>query len=214
MRHFVIALGTLLAAGTSAAAAQTVWEGTLIVQQGGKEIGREDVVVRRGTPASGADGTTIAVSARYPASSPTVRIDASLDRNAAGEMEKFLLRGDTPEGPTQASAAGAGARLIIKTAARAGETGREVPGGPDVVVLDPNVYALYGVIAELATAEGRRLTAVYPRVNRRARFTARQDGNRIVLTGEIAGTITVDGDGRIQRLELPADGVVVVRAPR
>ena len=214
MRHFAIALGTLLVAGASTVAAQAVSEGTLVVQQGGKEIGREDVVVRRGTPASGAEGTTLAVNARYPASSPTVRIDASLDRNAAGEMEKFLLRGDTPEGPTQASAAGAGARLIIKTAARAGETGRELPGGPDVVVLDPNVYALYAVVAELATPEGRRLTAVYPRTNRRARFTARRSGNTVTLTGEIAGTIAVDGNGRIQRLELPGENIVVVRAPR
>jgi hypothetical protein len=214
MRHFAIALGTLLAVGTSTAVAQAVSEGTLVVQQGGKEIGREDVVVRRGTPASGAEGTTITVNARYPASSPATRIEASLDRNAAGEMEKFLLRGDTPEGPTQASAAGAGARLIIKTAARAGETGREVPGGPDVVVLDPNVYALYGVIAELATADGRRLTAVYPRTNRRARFTARREGNRVSLTGEITGTITVDAEGRVQRIELPGDNIVVVRAPR
>lgn len=214
MRHFVIALGTLLVAGASTVAAQAVSEGTLVVQQGGKEIGREDVVVRRGTPASGAEGTTISVNARYPASSPTVRIEASLDRNAAGEMEKFLLRGDTPEGPTQASAAGAGARLIIKTAARAGETGRELPGGPDVVVLDPNVYALYAVVAELATPEGRRLTAVYPRTNRRARFTARRSGNTVTLTGEIAGTMAVDGEGRIQRLELPGENIVVVRAPR
>lgn len=214
MRHFAIALGTLLVAGASTVAAQAVSEGTLVVQQGGKEIGREDVVVRRGTPASGAEGTTLAVNARYPASSPTIRIDASLDRNAAGEMEKFLLRGDTPEGPTQASAAGAGARLIIKTAARAGETGRELPGGPDVVVLDPNVYALYAVVAELATPEGRRLTAVYPRTNRRARFTARRSGNTVTLTGEIAGTIAVDGEGRIQRLELPGENIVVVRAPR
>jgi hypothetical protein len=214
MRHFAIALGTLLVAGASTVAAQAVSEGTLVVQQGGKEIGREDVVVRRGTPASGAEGTTLAVNARYPASSPTIRIEASLDRNAAGEMEKFLLRGDTPEGPTQASAAGAGARLIIKTAARAGETGRELPGGPDVVVLDPNVYALYAVVAELATPEGRRLTAVYPRTNRRARFTARRSGNTVTLTGEIAGTIALDGEGRIQRLELPGENIVVVRAPR
>lgn len=214
MRHFVIALGALLATGAAPAAAQAPSEGTLVVQQGGREIGREEVVIRRGTPASGADGTTLAVNARYPASSPSIRIDATLDRNAAGEMEKFLLRGDTPEGPTQASAAGAGARLIIKTAARAGETGRELPGGPDVVVLDPNVYALFGVVAELATAEGRRLTGVYPRTNRRARFTATRAGNQVTLSGEITGTITVDGDGRIQRMELPGDNIVVVRAPR
>lgn len=214
MRHIAIAVGTLLCVAAPPAAAQALSEGTLVVQQGGREIGREDVTVQRGTPASGAAGTTIMVVARYPASSPAVRIEASLDRNEAGELEKFLLRGDTPEGPTQASAAGAGARLIIKTAARAGETGREVPGGPDVVVLDPNVYALYGIIADLATDEGRRLTAVFPRTNRRARFTATRSGTRIALSGEISGTLTVDSDGRIQRLELPADQIVVSRAQR
>lgn len=213
MRHLTIAIGAVLAAATPALA-QTEAEGTLVVQQGGREIGREDVTVRRGTPASGADGTALVISARYPASSPAVRIDVTLERSASGEMEKFLLRGETPEGPTQASAAGAGARLIIKTAARAGETGREVPGGPDVVVLDPNAYALYRVVADLATAEGRRLTAVFPRTNRRARFTAQRSGNQVTLAGDIAGTITVDGEGRLQRIELPAERIVVVRAPR
>lgn len=213
MRHLAMAIGTLLVAGSGSAAAQSAAEGTLVVQQGGKEIGREDVTHRRGTRA-GAEGTTIVVNSRYPASSPTLELTAQLERNAAGEMEIFLLQGQTPEGPTQASAAGAGARLIIKTAARGGETGRELPGGADVVVLDPNVYALYRVVADLATAEGRRLTAVFPRTSRRARFTARRAGERVTLTGDISGTITVDAGGRVQRMEFPGEGVVVVRAPR
>ncbi len=212
MRHFAIAVGALVLASAAPAVAQTA-EGTLVVQRGGKEVGREDVTVRRGTRA-GAAGSTILVNARYPATSPAVRLDAQLERNADGEMEIFLIQGDTPEGPTQASAAGAGGRLIIKTAARGGETGRELPGGGDVVVLDPNVYALYSVIADLATAEGRRLTAVFPRTNRRARFTARREGATITLAGELAGTMSVDGQGRLQRLELPGENVVVSRAPR
>jgi hypothetical protein len=213
MRQLAMAVGALLLAGSVPAAAQSPSEGTLVVQRDGREIGREDLSVRRGTRA-GADGTTLVVNARYPASSPEVRLEARVERNARGEMEIFLLEGVTPEGPTQVSAAGAGGRLIIKTAARAGETGREVPGGADVVVLDRHLYSLYRVVADLATAEGRRLTAVYPRTGGRARFTARRDGSRVTLTGEISGTITLDADGRIQRIELPGDGVVVVRAPR
>ncbi len=212
MRQFAI-VGALLLAGQAPAAAQTASEGTLIVQQGGREIGREELSVRRGTRA-GADGTTVTVSARYPAGTTGTRIDIRLERNARGEMEIFLLDGSTPEGPTQVSAAGAGGRLIIKTAARAGETGREVPGGADVVVLDPNAYSLYRVVADMATPEGRRLTAVYPRTSRRARFTARRTDGRVTLSGEITGTITLDREGRIERIELPGDGIVVVRAPR
>lgn len=212
MRHIAIAIGALLLAG-SPAAAQT-GEGTLVVQQGGKEIGREEVTVRRGTPASGAAGTTLIVVSRYPASSPTIRINAELNRGQSGEMERFNLEGETAEGPTRVHAAGAGARLVIRTIGGGSETGRELPGGPDLVVLDENVYALYRVIADLASAEGRRLTAVYPRSSRRARFVATRSGDRITLSGEITGTILVDGEGRLQRIELPGSGIVVTRAGR
>ena len=112
-------------------------------------------------------------------------------------------------------AAGSGARLIVRTVAKGSESGRELPGGPDVVLLDDSVYSLYHPVAELATPAGRTLTAIFPRSGRRATFTARRDSgvaggaSHVTLTGDIAGTlvtdarrppraagVSVEGDGR------------------
>ena len=103
-------------------------------------------------------------------------------------------------------AAGSGARLIVRTVARGSESGRELPGGPDIVLLDEGVHSLFATVANLATPAGRRLTAIYPRSGKRATFTARREAGgdggviRATLTGDIAGT-----------LELPGQGLVVSR---
>jgi hypothetical protein len=107
---------------------------------------------------------------------------------------------------------------VVRTVAKGSESGRELPGGPDVVLLDDQVHSLYAAVADQATAEGKRLTAIFPRTGRRAAFTARREGGgeggrrRVALTGDITGTLVTDADGRLQRLELPAQNKVVKRA--
>ena len=59
--------------------------------------------------------------------------------------------------------------------AKGSESGRELPGGPDVVLLDDEVYSLYAPVADLATPAGERLTAIFPRTGKRAAFTARRE---------------------------------------
>jgi hypothetical protein len=101
--------------------------------------------------------------------------------------------------------------------AKGSEAGRELPGGPDVVLLDDQVFSLYCAVADLATPAGKSLTAVFPRTNRRASFVARREsgggGNsRVTLTGDISGTLVTDAQGRLFRLELLEAGTVVSRA--
>jgi hypothetical protein len=73
-------------------------------------------------------------------------------------------------------------------------------------------------VAELATAAGRRLTAIFPRSGRRASFTARLESGtaggaaRVALAGDITGTLVTDARGRLERLELPTRNIVVTRA--
>ena len=106
-------------------------------------------------------------------------------------MAKFQLDVDGPNGPMVILAAGSGARLIIRTVAKGSEAGRELPGGPDVVLLDDQVFSLYCTVADLATPAGRSLTAIFPRTNRRASFVARREAggdsgnNRVTLTGNL-----------------------------
>jgi hypothetical protein len=188
----------------------------LVIQQGGREIGREEFTLAP-SRGRGAPGTSLRANAAYPANNPTLRLSATLDRTPESALAKFQLDVEGPNGPTVILAAGSGARLIIRTVARGSEAGRELPGGPDVVLLDEQVFSLYSAVADLATPAGKPLTAVFPRTARRASFVARREpgggaGARVSLTGDIRGTLSTDAQGRLVRLELPESATVVSRA--
>lgn len=208
------ALCLLLASPALAQAPASI---TLVVTQGGREIGREDFTLTPGR-GRGSPGTTLSATARYPATVPTTRLTAVLERTPESAIAKFQLDVESPSGTTVILAAGTGARLVVRTVAKGSESGRELPGGPDVVLLDEEVHSLFATVADLATPAGKRLTAIYPRTGKRAAFTARREGGgdagsrRVVLTGDIAGTLTTDSEGRLQHLELPAQNKTVTRA--
>jgi hypothetical protein len=188
----------------------------LVIQQGGRETGSEEFSLRPGR-GHGQPGTTLQAVARYPAENPTLQLAATLERTPEGALAKFQMDVQGPNGPTVILAAGSGARLIIRTVAKGSEAGRELPGGPDVVLLDDGVFSLYGAITDLATPAGKPLTAVFPRTARRASFVARREGGgggqiRASLSGDISGTLVSDAQGGLVRLELPASGTVVTRA--
>jgi hypothetical protein len=210
------ALCLLLAHQASPVLAQAAAPVTLVVTEGGKEIGREEFTLTPGR-GRGASGTTLTASAKYPATMPTTRLTALLERTPESAVAKFQLDVESAGGTTVILAAGTGARLVVRTVAKGSESGRELPGGPDVVLLDDEVYSLYATVADLATPAGKRLTAIFPRTGRRVAFTAQRDGmaggdRRVVLTGDLAGTLVTDADGRLQSLELPAQNRVVTRA--
>jgi hypothetical protein len=206
---------TALALSLPAAAAAQDTPTALTIQRNGQEVGREEYSVRSGGPGR---GTTVSTVARY-AGSPPLEVSATLERSPESGIAKFELDVQGPGGPLVILAAGSGARLIVRSVARGAEAGKEMPGGREVVLLDEAVHALYLQIAELATPAGVRLTAVFPRSSRRVSFTARREagedgGSRIVLSGEVAGTLALDAQGRLVRLELPGSGTVVTRAPK
>ena len=193
--------------------AQETFDQTLSIQQGGKEIGREDYSLR---PASRTGSMVITARSRSPATSPTTLIRATQERASDGGIAKFELDVQQPEGNVIILAAGSGARLIVRSVSKGSEAGRELPGGRDIVLLDDRVFSLYLAIADAATAAGTRLTAVYPRSGRRATIIARREsgpqGATIKLSGDVTGTLTVDGQGRLQRLDLPPAGILVTPA--
>lgn len=214
MRHAVLMLLVMLAVP---AAAQERADTRLVVQQGGREIGREEFTLRP-SRGRGVAGTSIVASARYPATNPTTLLAATLERTPEGALAKFQLDVESGGVVTVILAAGSGARLIIRTVAQGSESGRELPGGPDVVLLDDQVFSLYAAVADLATPAGRALTAVFPRSGKRAGFTARRETGaagaptRVALTGDLTGTLLTDAQGRVERLELPGQGLVVTKA--
>jgi hypothetical protein len=211
------ALCLLLAHQVSPALAQAAPPISLVVSEGDKEIGREEFTLTSGR-GRGASGTTLTATAKYPATMPTTRLTALLERTPESAVAKFQLDVESSGGTTVILAAGTGARLVVRTVAKGSESGRELPGGPDVILLDEEVYSLFATVADLATPAGKRLTAIYPRTGRRIAFTAQRDDvaggdrRRVILTGDLAGTLVTDAEGRLHRLELPAQNKVVTRA--
>ena len=199
------------------AAAQEPQETRLVIMQEGLEVGREAFTLR-GSRARGLPGSTITASARYPAGNPSTRLAATLERTPDSTLAKFQLEVESAGAVSVILAAGSGARLIVRTVARGSESGRELPGGPDVVLLDEEVFSLYIPVAELATAAGRRLTGIFPRTGRRVPFVARRESGsaggagQVVLSGDISGTLITDAGGRLERLELQAKNTIVSRA--
>ena len=193
MRMAAVLLSLLPAAQ---AFAQEPLETKLSIQQGGREIGREEFTLRQGR-GRGTPGSTLIASAFYPAASPTLKLTATLERTPESALAKFQLEVEGPNGPTVILAAGSGARLIIRTVAKGSEAGRELPGGPDVVLLDDQVFSLYSAVADAATPAGKSLTGVFPRTARRASFVAQRQGGHVNLTGDIRGTLDTDGQGLV-----------------
>lgn len=206
----------LLMLAAAPAAAQESAQVKLVIQQGGRDIGREEFTLRQGR-GRGAPGSTLTATASYPATNATTQLAATLERTAESGVAKFQLEVDSPAGPTVILAAGSGARLIVRTVAKGSESGREMPGGPDVVLLDDQVFSLYAAVADLATPAGKSLNAIFPRTGRRASVVALREAGeggaiRVALTGDISGTLVTDGDGRLRRLELPGENLLVRRA--
>ncbi len=141
-----------------------------------------------------------------------------LERGPDKALAKFQLDVEGPTGTTVILAAGSGARLIVRTVAKGSESGRELPGGPDVVLLDEQVYSLLAQVADLATPAGRPLTAIYPRTGRRLALTAKRETaggagpTRTTVSGDLSATVETDTVGRVIRVEVPGQDIVVQRA--
>lgn len=207
----LLAIGCLLLLGLPLEAQERA-SGTYVVRRGGTEIGREQFTLEPG--ARDRSGSTLTISSSYPSAPRGGAVGARLSRTAEGQLDVFQLDVQGDAGPTTILAAGAGARVILRTKAEGSEAGREVPGGTNVVLLDENAHALYIAVADLATAGGARMTAIYPRTGRRAQLLARRDGNaggqaRITLSGEISGTITLGAGGYPTLMEFPAGDITV-----
>ena len=211
MRHLLAAAALTI---PSLLHAQAGFEATYSVQQRGKDIGTEHVVLRAATSTS---GLRLDFEGKFPGSQETLR--GSLARGSDGALDQLQLE-VKGEGTTETiRAAQRGNRIYITVnSAQGSRGGKELPGGPAVILLDEQLQALLLLIADLATPAGTRLTAVYPRTGQRSNITAKrvEGGSRgavIELTGDLNGRLQLDAAGRVERMDLPQSGIVVTRLP-
>lgn len=188
-------------------AAQDSWEATYVVQQNGREIGRERVVLRAG---QAGDKSRLELESRYVGAPETAR--AVLSRSEGALLESLQLELRKQDGTETIRVTHQGNRIFITTTAKGARGGRELPGGPAVVMLEERLLSLLVAVPDLATAEGVRLTAISPRTGRRTAFAAQRVAGGVELTGEITGRIALDQSGRVERIAL-ADGTTLTRLP-
>lgn len=211
MRTTPLLLCLTLSAGPLAA--QQADRGVLAIQRGETALGREEFSVQPGA-SGGASGWTLASLARYPASAPSVQIQAILEQNASGAVTTLQLDTRAPGGVNHVYGAAMKDNLTIRQITPTAETSREYPRAAGIVILDDSVFALYQVLAGRATKAGARLPVLYPRSGRRGQVTATlSTPTSIELSGIVTGTLTVDAAGLLQRVVL-SDGVSAVRQSR
>ncbi|HEV8125285.1 MAG TPA: hypothetical protein VGP80_13650 [Gemmatimonadales bacterium] len=215
MRHLVVAFALTFATG---AEAQVLDQGTLVIKQGGREIGREEFVVRSGRT-GGATGTTMVTRGRFPAVAPALSQEATVERKGDGSFANIQITREqgAQVGRFIAEVTPRNVLRIHASSSGGSEEVREYPGVPRLVGLADSAFALYSAVVPLATPGGETITAVYPDNGRRVTFSARRvdgdDGSesRIVMSGDINGTIWLDASSHILRLEFPSVGLEAVR---
>ncbi len=212
-----LALALVISAGQLHA--QVLDEATLVIHRTGREVGREDFTLRRGR-AGDSEGTTLASVARYPSGTPSVQLGAVLERTAAGEMAAFKLEVEAAAGVTRVRAQGSRTRVAVQHASRGTEHAHEYPAGAKTVILDDSLFALYTAVSDFASPAGERITAIFPRADRRVSFIARKETpvdsggvavSRTQLSGDLSGAIWTDGEGHLMRIELTDTKVTRLR---
>jgi hypothetical protein len=212
MRHILLA-ACLVA--TTMAEAQSIDDGTFSIRQAGREIGREDFSIQPGRQGA-STGSTVTSRVRFPAVSPTFTQESVVERRGDGSFSNMLVSYTSGRSTGRVIAEIARNVLRIYTASGGSEAIRELPVPVNMIALADSAFALYVLVADLATGQETRFSGVYPRSGHRVDFTARRIGNgspetRIVLAGEIRGTIWLDNTGHLTRIELPGSDLEIVR---
>lgn len=214
----------LLAAGLSSAAtgagAQRLDEGTLVIREGRREIGRESFSVLDGR-GRGLPGTTLVSQADYPARAPAVTRTLLLTRDSLGHLAGLEVgRIATPDtsrlvGDLQRD------RLTIRIISGTRESARQFPAGPDLLILPDSLLAAYAQFGTVATPGGRSVSVLEPATGRRSRVTATllpggtpNGGREVGLSGDITARVSFDGEGHLMEVDLPQAGVRARRLGR
>jgi hypothetical protein len=197
------------------AEAQSIDNGTLSIRQAGREIGREDFRINPGRQGA-ATGSTVISRVRLPAGNPSYTQESVVERLGDGSFSNMTVSYTSGGSSGKVIAEIARNVLRLYTASGGREAIRELPVPGNMIGLADSAFALFVLVAELATGQETSFSGVYPRSGRHVRFTARREGNgstptRIVLAGEITGTIWLDNTGHLSRIERPGSHLEVVR---
>ncbi len=207
LRPLAAAVSLLLAA-PPALVAQASDASVLLIRAGEREVGSESFTVV-------ADGGLRITSKAVYTVRPAVELTASVDRRSGPSVAFQLERLVGSEG-AQVYAVQKRNRITIRRVGRGAEQATEIPGGPRTILLADSVFALYLQVIPYATESGQSLTGLFPHGTRRVTLSAQRvpngtSGSIVRLTGGIEGEIVLGNDDTVQRISLPALGLVATR---
>jgi hypothetical protein len=215
MRHVLGLTFALLCPATLGA--QGADEATFVLRAGRTEVGREAFRILDGR-GRGLPGSTLAITAEYPAGLPERTFAVLLSRTPDGGVTAFQVerasRGDT----TRIVGEVAGGRVTVRSVHGAIESARQYPAGPGLVILADSVHSLLAQVGTLATEAGRQLSGLHPLTGRRSRLTATlagtgsRGGPIVEVAGDLTATVEFDAEGRLLRVTPPAPAISAVRA--
>lgn len=203
---------------STTAEAQSIDDGTFSIRRSGREIGREEFVIqpgRQGVPS----GSTVISRVRLPAVAASYTQESVVERRADGSFANMVITYQSSRSSGRVIAETARNVLRIHWATGGSEAIRELPAPENMIGLADSAFALYALVADLASEEGVSIAGVYPQTARRVTFSARregdaQEGTRIVMAGEIRGTIWLDQSGHLIRIQFPESDLEIVRLRR
>lgn len=225
MRPFPAVIATSvalsLAAPVLSAQVATVDEGSFSIVRNGDRVGREEFTIRR-TPA--ADGQMVLVSTATVAYDDR-RVAPALRSDSAGAPIAYALevKSGTEVAEQLQGKLGRG-RFSAITRTPRGESAREYLVTDGALILDDEVYHQYFFVARASHAGA--VPVVIPRRNAQVMMRVDDAGNgtvtiagqalaaRHLVLREPSGArreLWVDAQGRVLRVELPAQGIVATR---
>jgi len=211
------------------AALQTpIDEGTFVVRQDTLEIARETFHMTSGRLSTGGAGWVLASTIRYDRMRPVVVFSPLLE--VGTDTLPLTLQFDVadPREPVRILGQLGRNRFTVRVLSRASERAREYPSAGRTVILDDSVFALYQIVAWFAGPAPVTLSAILPRSARREVLTVQELGlapttlNRdpatlrhVTVTGGAGQVVELwlAADGRLLRVEVPSQRLVVERAP-
>jgi hypothetical protein len=164
-----------------AAAQEFLDRGTFVIVQGGVEIGREEFAIRPTAGRQGQAGVLAVSTTRFRDREVLHALELAADHSPSSLQETESADGRVIR---RLSAQISGSRVSVRTASNAGETAREFPVHPPVVVLGDDAFHTFYFVPRAATGAPRTIAVVRPRDERPVSATVTALGLDTLLVGD------------------------------
>ncbi len=226
MRTLLLTLALAGPAGPGArslAAQDFLDRGTFVIVQNGAEIAREEFAIRPTVDRRGLSGVLAVSTVRFRDREVQHALELGADQAPQSFQETTTQGGHVV---ASYSAQLSGGRFSARIRSREGESAREFPVRPPVIVLGNDAYNEFYFVPRPASGPARAVSVVRPSDARAMAATVAAQGTDTITIGERAFPVTryvlriADGDerqffmtsnGDLLRVAIPRLGIVATR---